>query len=231
MNLEIVELCNGLCILCKEIDLLGCGEKWKFPVVARLASGFDWIAVQKAHSLSPADWTVVTLKCFSSPVGPFCSGESEIWGEAEGKIQKYFETNPSDTHLMLDTWGWHLSDVGDTIFQRPQLIINRRCWVVFDLFFDKKLFLTWVSLLFTLEGTSQLFSLDIPGAHCTSHSAAFLSGPRISRWQNTNEEPVHFIFDNMLQEHRFWHGGALHLCIKYFTGNWRFLSQNYAFNG
>ena len=167
MNLEIVELCNGLCILCKEIDLLGCGEKWKFSVVARLASGFDWIAVQKAHSLSPADWTVVTLKCFSSPVGPFCSGESEIWGEAEGKIQKYFETNPSDTHLMLDTWGWHLSDVGDTIFQRPQLIINRRCWVVFDMFFDKKLFLTWVFLLFTLEGTSQLFSLDIPGAQVT----------------------------------------------------------------
>ena len=229
MNLEIVELCNGLCILCKEIDLLGCGEKWKFPVVARLASGFDWIAVQKAHSLSPADWTVVTLKCFSSPVGPFCSGESEIWGEASREIQKYFETNPSDTHLMLDTWGWHLSDVGDTIFQRPQLIINRRCWVVFDMFFDKKTLLnmgvpslhSWRHLSIVLAWYSW----------CTSHSAAFLSGPRISRWQNTNEEPVHFIFDNMLQEHRFRHGGALHLCIKYFTGNWRFLSQNYAFNG
>ena len=125
-------------VLYKEIELLGCGGKWKFSVVARLASGFDWIAVQKAHSLSPADWTVVTLKCFSSPVGPFCSGESEIWGEASREIQKYFETNPGDTHLMLDTWGWHLSDVSDTIFQWPGLIIMGRCWVVFDIFHRQK---------------------------------------------------------------------------------------------
>ena len=55
--------------LCRRVSISYPGYKsWLAPSPT---SPFDWIALQKPHSLSPTDWTVVTLKCFS-PVGPFC---------------------------------------------------------------------------------------------------------------------------------------------------------------
>ena len=85
--------------------------------------------VAKTSLSVTTDWTVVTLKCFS-PVGPFCSGESEIWAV---ELSKY----KSISRQIRMTLTWWLTPWDDTRVtcatqssSGPRLIIKRNHWVV-----------------------------------------------------------------------------------------------------
>ena len=111
-----------------------CSDKCVDDCRARkcLHTSLLWVGLtelQKPRSLSPTDWTVVTLKCFS-PVGPFCSGESEIWAV---ELSKY----KSISRQIRMTLTWWLTPWDDTWVtcatqssSGPRLIIKRNHWVV-----------------------------------------------------------------------------------------------------
>ena len=178
--------------MCRRVSISYPG--YKSQLAPGLTSPFDWIALQKPHSLSPTDWTVVTLKCFS-PVGPFCSGESEIWA---GELEKY-KSIPRQIRMTLT---WCLTPGGDSQVtcgtqssSGPRLIIKRNHWVVWDTVFLMEILPSlkvYVSLLHSALNPSW-YSLCTLEHWPLQLSVAFLSGPKILGTQHTNETPMHFL--------------------------------------